>query len=85
LVVASLVVEGYKIETTSRVAEVVDSIVTTRDRIFERKGDLVQETVRNAHAPNKIEDVEDMLLMRLGGEDDGGAPRPITFADPSVA
>jgi hypothetical protein len=85
LVVASLVVEGYRIETTSQVAEVVDSIVTTRDRIFERKGDLVQATVRNAHAPNKIEDVEDMLLMRLGGEDDRGAPRPITFADPSVA
>jgi hypothetical protein len=85
LVVASLVVEGYKIETTSRVAEVVDSIVTTRDRIFERKGDLVQATVRNAHTPNKIEDVEDMLLMRLGGEDDRGAPRPITFTDPSVA
>jgi hypothetical protein len=85
LVVASLVVEGYKIETTSRVAEVVDGIVTTRDRIFERKGDLVQATVRNAHTPNKIEDVEDMLLMRLGGEDNRGAPRPITFADLSVA
>jgi hypothetical protein len=85
LVVASLVVEGHKIETTSRFAEVVDSIVTTRARMFERKGDLVQATVRNAHAPNKIEDVKDMLLMRLGGEDDRGAPRPITFADPSVA
>jgi hypothetical protein len=49
LVVASLVVEGYETETTSRVAEVVDSIVATRDRIFERKGDLVQATVRKTH------------------------------------
>ena len=36
LMVASLVVEGDKIETTSRVAEVVDSIVTARNRILKR-------------------------------------------------
>jgi hypothetical protein len=45
LVITGLVVEGNKIETAGRVAEVVNSIVATRDRILERESDLVETAI----------------------------------------
>jgi hypothetical protein len=45
LVITSLVVQGDEVETTIGVAEVVDSVITARDRILERQSDLVEATV----------------------------------------
>jgi hypothetical protein len=46
---------------------------------------LVEATIRHAHAPNKVQIIQDVFLMGFGGKDDGRTPRPITFADPTVA
>jgi len=46
---------------------------------------LVEAAIRNAHAPNKIEDVEDVFLVRLSSKDDGRAPRSETLADPVIS
>jgi hypothetical protein len=45
LVITSLVVQGDEVETTIGVAEVVDGVITARDRILERQSDLVEATV----------------------------------------
>jgi hypothetical protein len=46
---------------------------------------LVETTVRDAHAPNKVQNIQDVFLMRFGSEDDGRTPRSITLTDPTVA
>jgi hypothetical protein len=84
-VITGLVVEGNKIKTAGRVAEVVNSIVATRDRILKRESDLVETAIGNAQAPNELEDIGDVLLVRFGSKDDGRAPRPKASPDPTVA
>jgi hypothetical protein len=84
LMVASLVVEGDKKETTSRVAEVVDSVVAARNRILKRKSNLIQTAIRDTHTPDELVDVYDMFLMGFGSKDDRGTPGTKTFADPAV-
>ena len=51
------------------VTKVVDSVVAARDRILEREGDCIQLAVGDAHAPDEVIDVGDVLLMRLGSKD----------------
>jgi hypothetical protein len=68
LVIASHVIQGNKIQETIGVAEIVDSVVATRDGIFERKSDLVEATIRNTKTPNELVDTDNVLLMRFGSE-----------------
>ena len=84
LVIASHVVQSNKIQETIGVAKIVDSVVATRNGIFERKSDLVEATIRNTETANKLVDADDVLLMRLGSENNSGAPSTITFADPTI-
>ena len=46
---------------------------------------MVQTTVQNTHAPNKVSDVHGVLLMGVGCKDDRGAPGAETFTDPAIA
>jgi hypothetical protein len=46
---------------------------------------LVQSAVRDTHAPHKVVDISDLFLVGFGSKDDGGTPRPITWANPTVA
>jgi hypothetical protein len=82
--VATTSVKADKIEFTGRIAEIVDSILAARDGVFEREGDAVQLAIGDAHTPDEVLNVVDVLLMRLGGEDNKGAPGPITFPYPTV-
>jgi hypothetical protein len=84
LVIPSLVVEGDKEQSAGRVTEIVKGVVATRNGIFKREGDLVQATIRDTQAPDKICDVQDMFLMRLGSKNDGRAPRAKASANPTV-
>jgi hypothetical protein len=84
LVVACLVVEGCEEQRPSRIAEIVDSVVTARDGAFEREGDLVQTAVRDTETPDKVFNGSDVFLMRLGGEDDGRTPRSEAFPHPAI-
>ena len=45
---------------------------------------MIQATIRNTHMPNEFENIHNVLLMRLGGEDDRRAPRPETFVNPAI-
>ena len=84
LVVSSLVIQGDEIEATGGVAEVVNSVVATRDRVFERKSHLIEATIRDTQTPNKLSDIDDVFLMGLCSKDDGRSPGAKTFADPTV-
>jgi hypothetical protein len=53
--------------------------------VLEGQRDLVETTIGDTHAPNKIQNIQNMFLMRFGGKDDGRTPRAITFSDPTVA
>jgi hypothetical protein len=46
---------------------------------------LVESTTRHTHAPNKVRNVKNVLLMGFGGKDNGGTPRSVPFANPPVA
>ncbi len=48
------------------------------------EGSRAERKARDAHAPNKVQNIQDVFLMRLGGKDDRGAPRPETFVDPAI-
>jgi hypothetical protein len=84
LMVYRFVVESNKIYPPCRVTEIVNIIVTARDRVFKRQSDLIEATVGDAHAPNEVQNIEDMFLMRFCGEDNRRASRSITFANPIV-
>jgi len=84
LMVAGFVIQSDEIQSAGGVAKVVDSVVAPGDGVFERKGDLVESTVRDTQAPNKIDDVDDMFLVRFRGEDNGGAPGAKAFTDPTI-
>jgi hypothetical protein len=77
LMIACFVVQGNRKEAASSVAKVVDGVVTTQDRIFKRKGDLVKSVVRYTHMPNKF-------LMGFGGKDNSRSPRAQARANPFV-
>jgi hypothetical protein len=84
LMIATASVEANEIQFPSRVAEVVDRIFTARDGVFKRKGNAVEFTIRDAHAPNEVLDIGYVFLMRLGGKDNKGTPRAIAFPNPTV-
>jgi len=85
LVISAASVEADKEEFAGRIAEVVNGIFASRDRVFEGKGDTVEFAIGYAHTPNEILDIGNVFLMRLGSEDDKGTPRAITFADPAIS
>jgi hypothetical protein len=85
LMVAGFVVEGDKEEAASRVAEVVNGIVATWNRILEGQGDLIQAAIRDAQAPDEVFNGQDMFLVGLSSEDDGGAPGAKASADPAIS
>ena len=84
LVVSGFVIKGDEEEAACRIAEIINSIVASGDRVLKRQGNLVQTTIRDAHAPNEIDDIHNVFLVRFGGKDNGRAPRPETFPDPAV-
>jgi hypothetical protein len=84
LVVASLIVESDEEQAASRIAEVINSVIATRNGVLERQSDLVETAVRDAQAPDKVTDIDNVFLVRFGSEDDGGAPRSKTFTDPAI-
>jgi hypothetical protein len=84
LMIAGLVVETDKIEPTGRVAEIINSVVASGNRVFEWEGYLVEASVGDAHAPDEVGDVSDVFLVRFGGEDNRGAPGALADADPTV-
>ena len=45
---------------------------------------MVQSAVRDTHAPHQVVDISDLFLVGFGSKDDGGTPRPITWANPTV-
>ena len=85
LVVSLPVIEAHHKERAVGVAEVLDGVVASRDRVFEWARDRVEFSVGDAHAPNKILDAGDILLVRFCGEYYHGTPWPLTFRDPSVS
>jgi hypothetical protein len=85
LVIAGFVIQGNEEETTSGVAEVINSIVATWNRALNRQSDLVEAAIRDTQTPNKILDRMDMFLLRLGGENNRRAPRPEALPDPSIS
>jgi hypothetical protein len=82
--IAATCVQADKIEFTRRVAKIVDSILATRDGVFKGQRDTVQSAIGDAHTPDEVLNVVDVLLVGLGGEDNKGAPGPITFPYPTV-
>ena len=47
-----------------------DCVVASRNGILEWFRDAVQFSIRNAHAPNEVFDIEDVFLVRFGGQND---------------
>jgi hypothetical protein len=68
LMLACLVIEGNEEERPSRDAEIIDCVVAARDRVLKRESDLVQTTIRDTEAPNKVLNRCDVFLMKLGSE-----------------
>lgn len=84
MVITSLVVEADKGKASSRVAKVVEGVVTAGNGVFKRERNSVKMTVRNAHPPNEFFDVGHMLLVRFGCKNNGRIPRTIAWADPTI-
>jgi hypothetical protein len=84
LMVACVVVEGDEEERASGVAKISDWVVAARDRALKRESDLVQTTMRDTEAPNKVLNRCDVFLMRFGSENNGRTPRPEAFPCPTT-
>ena len=84
LMVPGLVVQQDEVQTTSRVAEVIDGIFATWHGVLEGQGDLIETMMGDAHAPNKLINIHDVFLVRLGGKNDRRAPRPEALSDPTI-
>jgi hypothetical protein len=84
LMVACLLIEGDEEERLSGVAKIIDCIVAARDRVLKRESDLVQTTIRDTEAPNKVLNRCDVFLMRLGSENNRRTPRPEAFPYPTT-
>jgi hypothetical protein len=84
-VAASLVVKADEEEMTSRAAKVVNGIATTGNWTFKWECDLLCPRMRDAHALDKGEDVQDVLLVRLGSKNNRRAPGAVAFVNPAVA
>lgn len=84
LMVAGFVVQADEIKAPSGVAKIINGIITARNRVFEREGDLVETPIRNTHAPDEIGYVGNVFLVRLSSKDDRRAPWPFTDTDPAV-
>ena len=68
LVITSFVIKTDKEQAASGVAKVVDGVVASGNRILKWEGGLVQLAVRDAHAPDEIRNVCDLLLVWFGGK-----------------
>jgi hypothetical protein len=84
LVTSTACIETDKAEFTGGVPEIVDGIFAAWDGALESQGDTVQFATQNAHAPNEVVDVEDVLLVKLRSQDNEGAPRTATLANQTV-
>ena len=77
LMVTRLGVETDEVEATAgAVAEVVQSVVATRDRVQERESDSVERAVVDAEAPDEFVNIVAVLLVGLRCEK--------AFAEPSA-
>ena len=63
LMIPDLVVKGDKIQSASRIAQVIDSVVATRYGIFKWQSALVQATIGDTHTPDKVGDINDVLVI----------------------
>ena len=84
LVVTGAGVQGDEEEGAIVVTKVVDGVVTTGDGVGEGQSDGIQFAVADAHAPNELIDVLDMLLVRLWCKHHHAAPGTATCFDPVV-
>jgi hypothetical protein len=68
----------------SSVTKIVSNIFTSWNEILEWQGDIIQLVVRDAHVPDKIFDVNNVLLVRFELKNTNGASRTIPFVDPAL-
>ena len=74
LVKAGFSVDADPEEAASAGCKIVDGLVTPGNGKTVGKGDRVEASIIDAKTPDKIFNVRDVLLVRLGSEDDHGEP-----------
>jgi hypothetical protein len=77
-------IEAYEEQMPTVIAKVVKGVIATRYRILKCECDAIQFSVGDAHAPDEVLDIGDVLLVRFGREDNEGAPCAAAFFDPIV-
>lgn len=68
--IASFIVQTDEEQPPRRVFKMIDGVIAAWDGIFKWKGDLIQAVVADAHVPDELQNVDNMLLIRFGGQHD---------------
>jgi hypothetical protein len=84
LVEAGAAIETDEPKLTVGVTEVIQGVIAAGNWVLEGEGDGVKFAVADAHPPNKIVNVGDSFLVRLGCEDKRSTPSAATLLDPAI-
>jgi hypothetical protein len=68
-VVASTGIEAAEEQAALEVTDIFDGLITARNRVLKGQRDGIQGAITNAHAPDEIINIRDVLLMRLWCKD----------------